>query len=59
LTFNEESEVYFGVFLGRNIFLSPEGYIKVYLYHLHPRKLIGYSEQRHLLYYHMMGSDSR
>lgn len=32
----EELGIYFGVFLSRNISLSSEGYVKLYLYHLTP-----------------------
>ena len=26
-------EIYFGIYLAKNIFVSPEGYVKLYLYH--------------------------
>ena len=32
----QRHNIYFGVYLPQNIFLSPEGYIKLYLYHLQP-----------------------
>jgi hypothetical protein len=31
-----ELGIYFGVFMARNVYLSPEGYLKVYLFHLTP-----------------------
>jgi hypothetical protein len=45
-------EIFFGVYLARNICVSPEGYLKAYLFHCTPRNT-------HFLYYHLIANDSR